>query len=125
MSRTISLLLALTVFGCATLGRRVNEGQLTDFVPGETTYFEVVATLGLPTNELRNPDGTRQIVYAYQHDQINPEAVIPGVGMLFKERSTEYAQTTIYFDQQNRYLSYSQSQGRTDYGRGPIAGGRQ
>src|SRR5262245_6647308 len=122
MAKTISLLLALAMCGCSTIGQCVKEEQLTGFVPKQTTYSEIVSKLGRPTNEMRHTDGTREVEYNCQHERVNPEAVIPGFGMFFKERSIEHSQTMRDFDQEGWYITYSQGQWKIDIGRGPIVG---
>ena len=71
---------AALLSACAAAGVQVTEDQLSFLKPGHTTVSEVVATLGPPTMQMRNPDGTRTISYVYSEAQTRPETFVPFVG---------------------------------------------
>lgn len=119
------LLVSLFLASCASYGKKVDQGQVSQFKKGETTYSEVVATLGKPTHSIMNSDGTKSAIYAYFQSQANAANFIPYVGMFVGGASTESTSVTFNFDEHSILKDYSSSEGSADVGTGIISGQRQ
>ena len=63
--KTILIVMALTLAGCAANGTKVNPAQLAVFQPGVTTESEVVQALGKSQSVIASSDGTRILGYAF------------------------------------------------------------
>lgn len=66
--------------GCISSGRPIDHARVDAFVPGRTTYGEVIAALG-PPNSTMQMAGQRTIAYSHLEVRTNPATFIPIVGM--------------------------------------------
>ncbi len=81
--RSIGWLLAIvTLAGCVSSGRPVDQAKVAAFERGKTTSAEVQAALGPPNGSSVLGDGSSVLVYAYTHAQARPESFIPIIGPL-------------------------------------------
>ena len=72
-------LMAMTA--CTTAGRPIDHERAAAFVPGKTTYQEVVAALGPPTSSMTAPNGRLTIAYSHLVYRTSPATFIPVVGL--------------------------------------------
>lgn len=126
MSRLVLPLLAgLALVSCVATGTKVTEEQLFTFQRGHTTYFDVVARLGKPTQTTLLHDGTRQAVYVYTQAQLKPENFIPLVAMFTQGATSETTMVTLDFDARAILTGYTASQGQATTGTGFQSGAKQ
>jgi hypothetical protein len=119
------LLLSSLLAACSAIGTKVEEGQLVQFVRGQTTYYEVVATLGKPNQTMRRGDGTRQVIYSYAQTQLKAENFFLVVAAFEQGQTAETTQAVLEFDARDVLLGYTWTQSQTKAGSGFTSGGRQ
>lgn len=104
----------LLVAGCATdLGRDYDQGKVTQFVPGQTTVDQVVATLGQPQERETESDGTLRLHYQYVSGKASVGSYIPGVDLFDHGSTVKGKDSYIYFDKQGKYLRAENNQTNT------------
>lgn len=124
--RFLSVLIAVFALNaCMSMGTKVDQEKLSQFVKGKTTYAEVVQQLGKPTQNTINSDGTRTITYIYAQSQAKAENFIPIVGGLFGGATTENTTVMLNFDKRNILTGYTASEGGMEAGSGIMSGRKQ
>lgn len=124
--RYLSVIIAvLALTACMSMGTKVDQEKLSQFVKGKTTYAEVVQQLGKPTQNTINSDGTRMIMYMYAQSQAKAENFIPFVGGLLGGATTENTTVTLNFDRRNILTGYTASEGGMEAGSGIMSGRKQ
>ncbi len=116
--KKLSLACALFLAACASAGVKVDQSKLTSFKKGQTTYGEVVNTLGNPTQTIIADNGDKTIQYAYFSTQARPESFIPYVGAFVGGADSENTVVSLTFDQRDVLKSYTSSQGAVGAGTG-------
>ena len=99
--------------------------RLTQFERGKTTYAEVVAALGTPTSMTLAADGSRQVTYIYNQNQMKWENFVPIVAMFSQGATAETTTVILDFDPQGVLLSYTAAEGQTQMGIGFNSGAKQ
>ena len=121
----LCILLLILLTSCVSMGRKVDQNQLSGFVKGKTTYDEVIRQLGKPTQSMINSDGTRTLMYFYSQHQMNPANFIPYVGMFVGGSQSENTSVMLNFDHKLVLVNYSASEGGVNMGTGIISGQKQ
>jgi outer membrane protein assembly factor BamE (lipoprotein component of BamABCDE complex) len=124
--RSLFLIVALfALSACVPMGTKVEQEKVSQFVPGKTTYTEVIQQLGEPTQSTMNSDGTRTVTYMYTQSQINAANFIPVVGMFVRGSESENTAVTLNFDKNALLTDFTASEGGTAVGTGLTSGRRQ
>lgn len=113
-----TMLIALMLIGCAHAGTRVTEDQVKRFVPGKTTYTEVVKALGTPTSETFNVSGKRTAFYTYATASLKGATFIPVIGLFAGGTNMKSTTASFEFDTHGVLLDYSTGQGAMSSGMG-------
>lgn len=122
MHRLVWTSSCLVLMGCVASGTQVKEQQLSQFKAGETTYAQVVATLGPPNSNTLLPDGTRMIAYTYVQAAARPESFIPIVGPLVGGADARSNMVMLHFDSDGKLLTYSSTATQVGSGQNLSAG---
>jgi hypothetical protein len=93
----------LALAGCAGAGTLVTPRDVAYFVPHQTTSSEIRALLGEPTHFETERDGSAQMVYDWTRTTLQPQDVIPVVGILFGAADTSRIKTIIYIGRDGTY----------------------
>lgn len=117
-----ALALAIALSACASSGVKVTEDQTSGFTPGQTTRQEVISRLGKPTMQTRLSDGTRLVQYTYAESSVRASTFIPIVGAFVGGADTNMSNVQIRFDNQDRLIDMSHSEGEMGSGTGFAAG---
>jgi outer membrane protein assembly factor BamE (lipoprotein component of BamABCDE complex) len=112
----ISLFALLTA--CVSTGVKVDPTKLTNFQKGKTTYSEVVAKLGNPTQTATHDNGTKTAIYAYMSSQPRPESFIPYVGLMVGGADVETSSVNLNFDKHDILTGIESTQGTMGAGTG-------
>lgn len=81
MKRMLTLALMVGLFaGCASVGRKLDQGAVDRIKKGETTRNEVLKWLGSPDQIMRMGNGDVIFQYMYVRATAKPETYIPIVG---------------------------------------------
>jgi hypothetical protein len=123
----LMILASLTVAlsGCVATGTKVHEGQLTQFQRGLTTYSDVVAVLGKPTQATLHADGRRQAVYTYTQSQARAVNYIPVAAAFLQGGDTEQSTVVLEFAPDGTLIQYTMVSGALGTGTGFLSGTRQ
>lgn len=116
--KKLILIAAAFTSACVSTGVKVDHTKLEDFHKGKTTYSDVVAALGQPTQTMYSDNGTKTIVYAYMSGQPRPESFIPFVGPLVGGADIETSSVNMDFDTKGTLVSMSSTQGAMGGGTG-------
>lgn len=108
---------ALCLSACASSGIKVDQSKLAQFHKGETTYPEVIQTLGKPSQTMITGN-SKIIVYSYFSTQARPETFIPIVGAFAGGADSENSVVTMTFDNNDVLQNLTSSQGSTGTGSG-------
>jgi len=124
--RYLSVLIAVIALNaCMSMGTKVDQEKLSQFVKGKTTYAEVVQQLGKPTQNTINSDGTRTITYVYAQSQVKAASFIPFAGSFLGGTESENTTVALNFDKKSVLTSYTASEGGMNVGTGITSGQRQ
>ncbi len=91
-------IMAGVLASCASSGVQVTEQQAQAFKVGQSTYPEVVATLGEPTSVTSSSNGNRVAVYSYAAVASRPQNFIPYIGPWVSGYDTKSSAVTFVFD---------------------------
>jgi hypothetical protein len=109
MKILLAAALALSVAGCASTGTKVDTAQVQQFQKGVTTYSDVVAAVGEPTNVTTAADGKKVAVYSYAQTTVRPETFIPYVSIFGGGADTKATAVIFRFDASDKLVDYSTS----------------
>jgi hypothetical protein len=104
--------------GCASAGVKVDQSKMAQFHKGQTTYRDVIAALGNPSQSSVDDMGNRSVSYIYTSTQARPETFIPFVGAFVGGADTENSIATFSFDTRGILVKSSQTQGGLGVGTG-------
>lgn len=122
MRHFFSALLCASLMGCMASGTQVKEQQLSQFKAGETTYSQVVSTLGQPNSNSLLPDGSRMIAYTYVQAAARPESFIPIVGPLVGGADVHSNMVMFRFDVAGKLMNFSSTATQVGAGQNISAG---
>jgi outer membrane protein assembly factor BamE (lipoprotein component of BamABCDE complex) len=84
-------LASMLLSGCFDMGEPYDAGKVEQFVPGETTFDQVIAAMGRPQGGEKESDGSARLLYFH----------VVATGRASKKRKSQG--TYIYFDQHGIY----------------------
>jgi hypothetical protein len=125
MNRIFIFTMTLILSACVSTGKKVSMETVEQFEEGRTTYQEVIAKLGEPTQSTLNSDGTRSIIYSYSQAQSNPINFVPYARFLFGGSSSENSIVHMDFNKRGILMRYTASSGNSSTNTGLINGQRQ
>jgi outer membrane protein assembly factor BamE (lipoprotein component of BamABCDE complex) len=125
MRYLLMLLAVLTLTACMSMGKKVDQDTVQSFEKGKTTYAQVVARLGKPSQSTINSDGTRTAMYTYMQSQVNAANFIPFVGMFVGGAETENTSVVLSFERSSVLTSYTSTEGGSSLGTGISSGAKQ
>lgn len=112
--KLIALAAVLLVAGCATdMGRDYDQGKVSQFVVGQTTVAQVIATLGQPQEQETESDGSTRLHYQFVSGQASLGSYIPGVSLFDHGSTVKGKDSYLYFDRQGKYLRAENNQTNT------------
>ncbi|MFU1907699.1 hypothetical protein ACLRAJ_17150 [Bordetella avium] len=117
-----ALFVTAALAGCVSSGVRVKDEQLSAFVPGQMTTQEVIASLGQPTTQMRNADGTSMLMYSYVEAKARPASYIPFLGAFVGGADSSSNMVQLHFDAAGKLVQHSSSQSNYGTGTGYAAG---
>ena len=86
MKAVLIVAAALGLSACVATGKKVTQEQVSRFQKGKTTYQEVIADLGEPTNSTLHSDGEPR---HQLHLRPNPKRVQPASSLMSVASSAE------------------------------------
>ncbi len=125
--RYLSLLIAVFALNAcvSSMGTKIDQEKLSQFVKGKTTYTEVVQQLGKPAQNTINSDGTRTITYVYTQAHYKAAGFLPFAGAFTKIAESENTTAMLIFDKKSVLTNYTVSEGGSSIGGGFTSGQRQ
>ena len=116
--RNLLLVSLFLMTACASAGVKVDQSKMAQFQKGHTTYDDVIAAFGTPSQTSVDDMGNRSIFYIYTSTQARPETFIPIVGAFVGGADTENSIATFSFDARGILIRSSQTQGGLGVGTG-------
>lgn len=114
--------LALFVVACGpSYGGKIEPFTLSQFKTGQTTYNDVISTLGPPGALQTRSDGERFATYSYFEGKVRPATFIPIVGFFAGGADTQSQSVTFDFDPNGVLKSYTTSQAQACSGTGALS----
>lgn len=102
------LTVALALTGCATtIGRDYDQTKVGQFVPGQTTLDQVIASLGQPTERETESNGEVRLHYQYIVSKSSVSDYVPFAPV---KANTDSKDSYIFFDKSGRYLRAENNQ---------------
>ena len=108
--------------GCAASGAKVTEQQLAQMKVGQTTWNDMVATLGQPTSSAFTSQGMRTAIYSYAQVTTRPETFIPIVGGFVGGADVKSNAVYLVFGQDGKLMNFSGSASAMGTGMGVASG---
>ena len=116
MKAVLVISMALTLSACAARTQQVAKPQQQKSAPfqtGRTTYAEVLAALGEPSEAIRHPDGSRAISYFYSKSQAKADSGIPHFGDFRDGTEVVSSFVSMRFNKAGILIHYSAVSGKT------------
>jgi len=102
--------------GCAARTQQAHgqaQKKMAPFQTGKTTYTEVLAQLGEPTDSIRHPDGSRSISYFTSRSQAKVDSSVPFFGGFREGSEVESSFVSMRFNKAGLLVHYSAVVGKT------------
>lgn len=113
--KSLLIIAAILIGGCASSGAPIKQSELSGFVKGETTHDQVISSLGKPQSVTANADGTKTLVYVHVNTKVSAATYIPIVGA-FAGGATSNAKTlTVHINANNTVKDWSFTETETRY----------
>lgn len=106
MHRVVAFAIAIaTAFlaGCMTIGHKVDLTKIASFQPGVTTIAQAETILGPPFQTSRMPDGSQQLQYVTQVEQLADDST-PATGSQIPKHTDKTVSTMLSFDQNGHFV---------------------
>jgi len=123
--RSLCCLLLLTLTACQSTGTKIPHAELTQLVPSETQYVDIVARWEPPTSDTLHPDHARVVTYVSTQGQANPLNDVPFGPRLVGGSTSEHTTVIFTFDPHGRLLQSTATQGSDKRNIGLLNGQRQ
>lgn len=110
----IALLSTMTIFlfGCATVGSKIDTNNISKLEKGVTTKSQVIALFGKPITETNHATGST-FLYIFAKTTPSPSTYIPVVNLFHSEMNTSTNSLSIDFDKDNIVTNFSNSNSDT------------
>lgn len=119
----LSLVLVLTLCGCATSGRKLDVNKVDQIQKGDTKE-QVAKLIGNPDQATKDSDGITTWSYVYVRATAKASNFIPIVGAFAGGANTENQSVTVSFGINGVVSNVISSYGAQDVGTGLNAGGK-
>jgi hypothetical protein len=104
----LALLVVMLVAGCTTIGHPYDASKIGQFVVGQTTVDQAVATLGEPQERETESDGAVRLHYQYIPTDARNLIPFTPTGVHVKDQDTY-----LYFDRSGHYVRSETNQSST------------
>lgn len=119
-NRIPSALLALTLAGCATSGRKIDQTAAAQIQQGVTTKAEVRQLLGAPDSIIQTGDGAEWWTYSYTRASSRPSSFVPVVNLFAGGVDVQQQTVQVEFDGAGVVKTYAASQGASEVNTGLV-----
>lgn len=113
-----NLVFLFLLASCASSGVKIDQTSMAQFHKGQTTYADVIAALGKPSQSGLDDSGNRTISYIYMSAQARPESFIPVIGAFVGGIDSETSSASFFFDARGVLIKSAQNEGGMGYGTG-------
>ena len=114
----------ISLVGCATVGRKINQEAVSSIEKGKTTREEVIRLLGSPDQITKDVNGNITMTYMYVRATTRPETLIPVVGIFAGGADVQNQMVMITIDQDGKVKDVFSSYGATESGYGISSGSK-
>ncbi|WP_419307278.1 outer membrane protein assembly factor BamE domain-containing protein [Chromohalobacter israelensis] len=107
IKKILSILVCLSVVGCASYGKKIDANTIKQIEKGKTTEAQIVAMLGSPMSVGVTPDGEKILMYMYTKSQAKASTFIPVVGAFVGGADTKTQTLQIWIDENGVVSTYA------------------
>jgi outer membrane protein assembly factor BamE (lipoprotein component of BamABCDE complex) len=107
------LLTLIFLIGCATSGRKIDPGKLSQIKEGITTEAEVVNSLGAPWMKTLGSDGKTTMLYQYTKVKNRAANFIPVAGLLAGGMDMRQQMLTVLIGKDGKVEKYTMNDADT------------
>jgi outer membrane protein assembly factor BamE (lipoprotein component of BamABCDE complex) len=118
------MLLATLFFGCASVGRKIDQSAVEKIEKGKTTREEVIRLLGSPDNITILGNGDSYLSYNYARAAMKPESLIPIFGAFVGGANVQSQMVMVTIDKNGVVKNILRMQGGTEASQGIATGGK-
>jgi len=119
----VILMAALCLAACgSSSGTKVDAAQMSQFKIGETTYDQVIQTLGPPASTVQKSDGARALVYSHVDANVRGATFIPVVGLFAGGADVKSQAVTFTFNPDGTLREYATTESQACSGNGVMSG---
>ncbi|MGB7912139.1 MAG: outer membrane protein assembly factor BamE [Desulfobaccales bacterium] len=120
----VVVLLVAGLVGCATSGRKIDQGAADQIEKGKTTKEQVVALIGSPESISRSSNGDTTYIYNYTRATAKPINFVPIVGAFAGGADVQHQMYMVTFGPNGIVKSYSSNYGASEADTGLTAGSK-
>ena len=106
MKKVYLILICSLLFGCATVGTKIDQVKLSQIKEGITTKQEVISLLGKPYMVTMMSDGKTMLMYQYVKASNRAANFIPGVGLLAGGMDMNQQMVQVLIDKNDKVEKY-------------------
>lgn len=113
--------MSLILAGCVSSGIKVSDDKLSSLEVNKTTKSEVLQSLGKPSSQIKNSDGTSVIVYSRVKASAKATSYIPIVGLFAGGVNSEATNVILHFDASETLTNYQTTSAENDTSTGLLS----
>jgi outer membrane protein assembly factor BamE (lipoprotein component of BamABCDE complex) len=119
VKKVLTLLVAIAIAGCSSVGTPIAQEKVNQIHVGITTEPDLFLLLGTPSTKTLDPSGTMVLTWVYSSASAKPETFVPVAGLFMGGYSTHLQQLTVLIDRKGRVEKWTMnnSPGEVRYGR--------
>jgi hypothetical protein len=123
MNKKIALLsIVVLMSGCFAAGVPVEEQKVASFRKGQTTYAEVLDSIGSPTTQTVTSEGGKTAYWTFVEAGARPASSIPIIGPLVGGSDTNSNVLVLHFDPHGVLQDFGATSGASGVGTGLASG---
>jgi outer membrane protein assembly factor BamE (lipoprotein component of BamABCDE complex) len=122
--KNLLILILVTMVGCATVGRKVDQSAVEKIIKGETSRSEVIGLIGSPDRIIQPGNGDTIFSYGYTRVSAKATSFIPIVGAFAGGANVQNQMVMITFDKDGIVKNIMNTYGSTETDSGVAAGGK-
>lgn len=122
--KLLTLVLALMLTGCASVGRKIDTAKLDQIKKGQSTKEDVVKLLGTPNSLTSDSEGNTTMAYIYSRATIKGQTLIPIAGAFIGGANAQCQIVMVMIGPDGKVSRFYQSQTVIESGPGLGSGGQ-
>ncbi len=121
MKLITTLLFAVLLAGCASVGTPIDVSATSQLVKGKSTEADAIRIFGPPSHKTLNSEGNVMMMWIHTTASAKPESFIPIVGAFAGGTDVRQQTLTILVGKDGRIVNWTSNDSRQDVGIGGSA----